>query len=426
MTPKRALRKVQPIGHHPSHLGTFVAHLPVENLSRGKDETIRVFLSFDVKSRGSADAGPFVIFEGYGAWPWWSVIDLAGGKPFGLQTDSDDDVRRVRGPDMRDLVRKLYDVADKIREEHDLEGRSSGRDPLFIGVFPAGISYADRTRSRHGDYLQVAFLPYDTLALEYRGPKVSSDMRASIEKHAASLQARKGQTFQVSAAGQTVKLGGRVAGRARGRNVGQHARHNAGAANENAFAVAAASGPNVLEVGGKGDLGRYRVQRFSTTVRVTDLTNAGKRGKTVNQIAIHGLRNEALGGLVATAALVLAQKNVPWDRMVKNMEHAAAMQDAEVEKNALRGIDVVPQGKKFVLQGAYVHIDADPTSILLGYRHNPMEPLSDYYLCGVREKRLVRPAFEWLVKNRDRVKRMRFRELYDALQADVGVRLDCH
>ena len=39
-------------------------------------------------------------------------------------------------------------------------------DPLFIGIFPGGISYADRTVERDGDYKRLAFLPYDTLALQ--------------------------------------------------------------------------------------------------------------------------------------------------------------------------------------------------------------------------------------------------------------------
>jgi hypothetical protein len=39
---------------------------------------------------------------------------------------------------------------------------------LFIGVFPCGISYADRHHEEHGDYKTLAFLPYNSLVLEFR------------------------------------------------------------------------------------------------------------------------------------------------------------------------------------------------------------------------------------------------------------------
>jgi hypothetical protein len=35
-------------------------------------------------------------------------------------------------------------------------------DPLFIGLFPGGVSYANRNVEEHGDYKRLAFLPYDT------------------------------------------------------------------------------------------------------------------------------------------------------------------------------------------------------------------------------------------------------------------------
>jgi hypothetical protein len=80
---------------------------------------------------------------------------------------------------------------------------------LFIGVFPAGISYADRTVERHGDYKRLAFLSYATLRLviETDCPK---GLRPAIVAHAATLQARKGEQFEVSTCGQTVLLGERV------------------------------------------------------------------------------------------------------------------------------------------------------------------------------------------------------------------------
>ncbi len=80
-------------------------------------------------------------------------------------------------------------------------------DRLFIGIFPGGIAYADRHREKDGDYARLAFLPYDTLQLKVE-EDCPSDLQAVIEADAAAIQSRRGELFQVSSSGQTVRLGG--------------------------------------------------------------------------------------------------------------------------------------------------------------------------------------------------------------------------
>lgn len=78
-------------------------------------------------------------------------------------------------------------------------------DPLFAGVFPCGIAYADKRREKHGDWMKVAFLPYSSLELEIRDP--ASDLLPRIRKDAAKIQARRGEPFEIDSCGQTVVLG---------------------------------------------------------------------------------------------------------------------------------------------------------------------------------------------------------------------------
>jgi hypothetical protein len=76
---------------------------------------------------------------------------------------------------------------------------------LFIGVFPEGLVYADKSREEHGDYKHVAFLSYATLRFHVRDEK--SPLLKAAREHAASVQDRAGQEYEISAAGQTVTLG---------------------------------------------------------------------------------------------------------------------------------------------------------------------------------------------------------------------------
>lgn len=87
-------------------------------------------------------------------------------------------------------------------------------DRLFSGVYPTGIVYADRARSRGGDYERVAFLSFSTLELEVARGQEKSPLLPLVREDAARLQARRGQRYEVSASGQYVVLGhGRLAGR---------------------------------------------------------------------------------------------------------------------------------------------------------------------------------------------------------------------
>jgi hypothetical protein len=79
------------------------------------------------------------------------------------------------------------------------------RERLFCGVFPTGWSWCDRSIEEHGDYVRVAYMSFATLELEISRPK--SPLLPLIQKDAAELQARRGQEYQVSTAGQTVTLG---------------------------------------------------------------------------------------------------------------------------------------------------------------------------------------------------------------------------
>lgn len=98
-------------------------------------------------------------------------------------------------------------IYDSIAELVQAEGYIEGPAPrLFIGIFPGGVSYADRARERNGDYIRLGFLPYHSLQLEI-SRACPPDLRQEIEAHAATLRARRGEQFTISTCGQTVRLG---------------------------------------------------------------------------------------------------------------------------------------------------------------------------------------------------------------------------
>lgn len=57
---------------------------------------------------------------------------------------------------------------------------------LFIGVFPCGLSYCDKTKEEDGDYKKLAFLPYSTLKLKFYN--CPPELRKEIEENASKYK----------------------------------------------------------------------------------------------------------------------------------------------------------------------------------------------------------------------------------------------
>lgn len=79
-------------------------------------------------------------------------------------------------------------------------------DPIFRCIMSTGWWWSDRTREEHGDYAKLAFLSFSKLELEIF-PGCPKAWRPKIEAEAAAYQARKGEAYQISTAGQTITLG---------------------------------------------------------------------------------------------------------------------------------------------------------------------------------------------------------------------------
>lgn len=79
-------------------------------------------------------------------------------------------------------------------------------DPLFTYVAATGICYCDRTRTGDGDYARIGFLPFSTLEADI-AEDCPDALRDRIVASMAAIQARRGEDYQISTAGQTVRLG---------------------------------------------------------------------------------------------------------------------------------------------------------------------------------------------------------------------------
>lgn len=82
---------------------------------------------------------------------------------------------------------------------------------ILIGGYSEGIVYADKRVEEDGDYKRLAFLPYDTLELEFRGECCSKETKEFIRRKAEEIIKRRGERYEITTSGQWVILGERRA-----------------------------------------------------------------------------------------------------------------------------------------------------------------------------------------------------------------------
>jgi hypothetical protein len=87
---------------------------------------------------------------------------------------------------------------------------NSASDNLFICVYPEGMGYADRSRQEDGDYARLAFFAFKDLSLEFE-PGCPPHLADIILRDAQEFRARRNEAYPISASGQTVQLGSKLA-----------------------------------------------------------------------------------------------------------------------------------------------------------------------------------------------------------------------
>ena len=55
---------------------------------------------------------------------------------------------------------------------------------LFVGTFPTGYVYCDKSKEEHGDYMKIAILFFDTLELKIYKPnsKLLPEIKDQLDK----------------------------------------------------------------------------------------------------------------------------------------------------------------------------------------------------------------------------------------------------
>lgn len=165
-----------------------------------------------------------------------------------------------------------------------------------------------------------------------------------------------------------------------------------------------------------------RVHRFRDSIRVTDLTNAGKRGKRCDELWVSWWRGDTGEIEHAVTEWLDAAAHVPGfgilqDKIMAGLEALKSKSGGsylESGVNHLRGVDVMPLGFAPVrIHGKHVHVEA-------GHDDFVIRDLDDQYnlpTCIAQGKKSIPVVYRWVSDNRYQIADMTFRQVCEGLDA---------
>ena len=175
-----------------------------------------------------------------------------------------------------------------------------------------------------------------------------------------------------------------------------------------------------LSVGNTFENEKWRVHRYASSVVITDLTNAGKRGKKCREFAVYDIDWKRLPISADTIAKTfedLAKKNAPlaaMEKAAKEFEGAGASLSIRDQ----RGVDVTPGGfENIKIKGDNVYIEAEyDTFRIKNLQDTYNEPTCIPALKG--GKKDIPQFYRWVKDNEKKIKTMTFSEVLKAMDRE--------
>lgn len=186
-----------------------------------------------------------------------------------------------------------------------------------------------------------------------------------------------------------------------------------------------------------------RIHRYSNSLRVTDLTNAGKRGKKCDELTVMptvDYEGDHDQWLARMAGLFLDQAGGGYRaifRFIKDVQHDFPT-EISIEVESLRGIDVEPFGEIFEFEipqpnKAWIEVRVSPTDFRVinhAYMRHPTDPTKPGFIHDSRYfpmKREDAAAFyAWMKDNHARARRFMNMDMFRKTWQTLGVKYDYH
>jgi len=179
-----------------------------------------------------------------------------------------------------------------------------------------------------------------------------------------------------------------------------------------------------LDVGRTWDNENWRVHRYADSIKVTDLTNAGKRGKKVQILSVVAkrYRGEGMAGMESLAMefIMHAKRGASYARMKQVAEEATEAGIADLYEESDRGVDVAPGNfGPISIHGKHVYVEVGwkDFSVRDKVDQNNLPTCIPAIKGGLKA---IPVFYRWVDENRAAIENMTFREVTKAM-GDLGI-----
>lgn len=172
-----------------------------------------------------------------------------------------------------------------------------------------------------------------------------------------------------------------------------------------------------LNVGETFENEHYRIHRYADSIKVMDLTNAGKRGKKVDAVTLYDFPRLSPVESAALGYVLWAKRNSPFSKMLEQAKEDAEILGCKIEVSAYRGVDVMPAGvQPIAIRGEHIYVEASPLSFTV--RDNDDQNNLPTCIPAIKGGKKSIPVFyRWVKENRGSIGRMTFRDVLKQMDA---------
>jgi len=177
--------------------------------------------------------------------------------------------------------------------------------------------------------------------------------------------------------------------------------------------------PEDFRMGETKEVKGWRIHRYADSIKVTELANAGKRGKTVGIVTVYNFRSR-LNPMESNALefVMWANRGADMAKMIDIANEQSKLFNATVEVQYVKGIEVTPAGFKTI------KIHTERLYLEASYSDFTIRDVTDHHNVPTAipaisgGKKSIPALYRWVQANEAAIKGMRFYELLEAIRAE--------
>lgn len=176
--------------------------------------------------------------------------------------------------------------------------------------------------------------------------------------------------------------------------------------------------PDDFRMGETKEVNGWRIHRYADSIKVTELANAGKRGKTVGIVTVYNFRHPSPMESNALEFVMWANRGASMAKMVDVANEQSRLCRATVEVQYVKGIEVTPGGFKAI------EIHTENLYLKAEYGSFVIRDVTDYHNVPTAipaisgGKKSIPALYRWVKDNEATVKTLTFHGLLEALRAE--------